>query len=71
MGMMHFAKNSGSHTTNHRVARIAISLGICLALTVSMTGCVFGGKKDSADTVSKDTPYFEVEELEFYKAKEG
>ncbi len=46
------------------------SIGLCLALGLSMAGC----KKSNAkpvETVTADTAYFSSTELEFYEAEEG
>jgi len=54
-----------------RIIKLGISVGLCLAMAFSMAGCKMGGKKDTVEIVSADTPYYAVEELDFYKAPKG
>jgi len=67
------AKSAVSQGAQKRTRRIklGISVGLCLAMVFSMAGCKMGGKKDTVETVSADTPYYAVKELDFYKAPEG
>jgi len=53
-------------TRNGRILRPVISIGICIAMAIPMTGCTLGGKKAASDTVPADAPYYAVKELDFY-----
>ena len=70
--MKHFEKTSDTLTT-HKRRRFLLqgtSIGICLAMGLSMAGC---GSKNTATvkTVAADAVYFSAANLDYYKAAEN
>ncbi|MEI8198785.1 MAG: hypothetical protein WCG21_01890 [Eubacteriales bacterium] len=70
--MEHFKKTSDTQTT-HRRRRLLLqgtSIGLCLAMGLSMAGC--GNKnKNPVKTVAADVVYFSAANLDYYKAAEN
>jgi len=70
--MKHFEKTSDTLTT-HKRRRFLLqgtSIGICLAMGLSMAGC--GSKNtDTVKTVAADAVYFSAANLDYYKAAEN
>ena len=47
------------------------SIGLCLAMGLSLAGCGSKGKTDSVKTIAADAAYFSVQDLDYYKQAEG
>ena len=70
--MKHFEKTSDTKST-HKCRRLLLqgtSIGLCLAMGLSMAGC---GQKNTAPvkTVAADAVYFSAADLEYYKSGEN
>lgn len=62
-----------SRLNRQKIARSAVSTGLCLALSFSLAGCGGAGGKDTkaAETIAANDAYFSSKSLDFYTAKEG
>jgi multiple sugar transport system substrate-binding protein len=62
-----------SRLNRQKIARSAVSTGLCLAMSFSLAGCGGSTGKDTkaAETIAADATYFSTKTLDFYAAKEG
>ena len=62
-----------SRINRQKIARSAVSTGLCLAMSFSLAGCggSTGKAAKAAETVAADAAYFSAKSLDFYAAKDG
>jgi len=71
--MKQFVKTFGTHAMQLRRRLLqGTSIGLCLAMGLSLAGCGGSGSKGAdVETVSEDAVYFSAEGLDYYKSAEG
>ncbi len=62
-----------SRLNRQKIAKNAVSTGLCLAMCISLAGCggSTGKATKAAETIAADAAYFSSKSLDFYVPKEG